>query len=58
MKTIKSDQDYAAVIAAGWAVLMDTTFRPSQKNHYEAKFAEALHTAMGYRREHLDELAF
>ena len=58
MKPLRSDQDFAAIQAAGWAVLMDTTIRPSMKCHYEAKFAEALHTTMGYRKEHMNELEF
>ena len=59
MKPITSDQDYAALMARGWAMLREHVANHRTKHtDYDQKFARELHTAMGYRKEHLDELAF
>jgi hypothetical protein len=50
----EADMDFAARMARGWAVLANCGHAKA-----EAKFAECLHRAMGWRPEHTaDELAF
>ena len=59
MTTIASDQDFAAVMARGWALLREHVANQRAKHtDYDEKFARDLHTAMGWRREHLNELEF
>ena len=59
MEPIASDQDFAAVMARGWALLREhVANQRTKRTDFDQKFARDLHTAMGYRAEHLDELAF
>ena len=58
MKPIASDQDYAALLARGWAMLHGITQSRTNETYYSEQFSLCLHDAMGYRAEHLDELAF
>ena len=55
---LRSDQDHAAFLARGWAVLRDLSQSRTRQTYYADQFALHLHEAMGYRAEHLDELAF
>ena len=59
MKPITSDQDYAALMARGWALLAEhVSNQRTKRTTYDEKFAADLHTAMGYRKEHMNELEF
>ena len=59
MTIYSSNQDFATGIAKSYGVLLDCAGADERiANDYEAKFADALHQAMGYRREHADELTF
>jgi hypothetical protein len=59
MKPIASDQDFAALMAHGWAMLREhVANRRTSRTDYDQRFARELHTAMGYRKEHMNELEF
>ena len=59
MDTITSDQDFAVLMARGWAMLREhVANQRTKRTAYDEKFARDLHTAMGYRKEHIQELEF